>query len=402
MSRLPARLSALSNSALLPWLSLGGRLVGAAVFGWAALSKIGDPAATARAVRAFKLLPEALVGPVAHGLPAVELVLAVLLLAGIATRAAGLVADAALAVFIGAITSAGIRGLRIDCGCFGGGGTVAHTQYLLDITRDSLLLALLATIPIARSSRWSVDRWLDRRAETRRPGTKRERLAAARAAAAAATRRRQRLIASGVAAACLAGAAIGGNVAAAAGATAAPMAIPAGATASGGIWVGSPNAPTALVAYEDPQCPICGQFEKTNGSTLESAVTAGQVKVEYRMRSFLGPESVRADNALAAAQNDGKFEALRQALYANQPEEHTGGFTTSTLLRLGRSVGLDDAAFVNAVEHLTYERWVDFVDVQASKDGNVGTPQILIAGGQALSQQQTFDPTAFKAAIGIT
>jgi protein-disulfide isomerase/uncharacterized membrane protein YphA (DoxX/SURF4 family) len=404
MSRIPARLSTLPSSPSAGWLSLASRIAGAGVFGWAALSKIGDPAATARAVRAFKLLPETLVAPVAHGLPAVELVLAALLLAGIASRIVGLVATAAVAVFIVAIASAALRGLRIDCGCFGGGGTVAHTHYLLDLGRDGLLLALLAVIPLARSSRWSLDRLLDRRTEIRPPGTKRERLAAARAAAATAARRRRRVIAGSIAATCLIGAAIGGNVAAAASTATTPMAIPAGATESGGIWVGTSAAPTSLLAYEDPQCPICGQFEKVNGATLQTAVAAGKVRVEYRMRSFLGPESVRAVNALAAAQNEGKFEALRAALYAHQPQEHTNGFTTTTLLTLGRSVGLTDAAFVDAVEHLTYERWVMFVDAQASKDGNVGTPELISTTAgvrQVLSQPQTFDPAAFKEALGI-
>jgi protein-disulfide isomerase len=396
MSRITARFPS-----AIPWLSLFSRLVGGAIFGWAALSKIGDPAATARAVRAYRLLPESLVGPVAHALPAVELALAALLLAGLATRIVGLVASAAVAVFIAAVASAGARGLKIDCGCFGGGGLVTHTHYLLDIARDSVLLVLLAVIPLAATSRFSLDNWLDRRVDVQRPGTKRARLAAARAAALAAARRRQRVAAGLVAALCLAGAAVGGNVAAAASTPATPMAVPAGATASGGILVGSPSAAVQLLAYEDPQCPICGQFEKINGATLQAAVTAGKVGVEYRMRSFLGPESVRADNALAAAQNEGKFEKLREAMYANQPEEHTGGFTTSDLLSLGRSVGLDDAAFTDAVKDMTYARWVAFVDVQASKDGDVGTPE-LVHAGQLLTQQQTFDPSSFKAALGIS
>jgi protein-disulfide isomerase len=395
MTRITVRLSR-----YLPWLSLVSRLIGAAVFGWAALSKIGDPAATARAVRAYRLLPESFVGPVAHALPAVELVLAALLLAGLATRIVGLVASAALAVFIAAVASAGARGLKIDCGCFGGGGLVTHTHYLLDIARDSVLLLLLVVVPLAATSRFSVDNWLDRRVEVRRPGTKRARLAAARAAAIAAARRRQRVIAGVVATVCLAGAAVGGNVAAVASTPATPMAVPAGATAAGGILVGSPSAAIQLVAYEDPQCPICGQFEKINGATLEAAVSAGKVRVEYRMRSFLGPESARADNALAAAQDEGKFEDLREAMYANQPEEHTGGFTTADLVSLGRSVGLVDAAYVDAVKDMTYARWVAFVDVQASKDGDVGTPE-LVHAGQLLTQQQTFDPATFKTALGL-
>ena len=175
-------------------------------------------------------------------------------------------------------------------------------------------------------------------------------------------------------------------------------AVPTGATEQGGYLVGSPSAPVHLVAYEDPQCPVCGDFERTNGPALKAAVDAGKVSVEYRMRSFLGTESVRADNALAAAQAEGKFEALREAVYAHQPEEHTGGFTTADLLSLGRSVGLTAPAYITAVQSMSYADFVRATDDRASRDGNVGTPE-LRKGGTPLTQQQVFDPAAFAAAI---
>jgi hypothetical protein len=42
------------------------------------------------------------------------------------------------------------------------------------------------------------------------------------------------------------------------------------------------------------------------------------------------------------------------------------------------------------------------VDDQASKDGNVGTPELVRVGGKALSIQETLDPQLFKAALGLT
>jgi len=120
------------------------------------------------------------------------------------------------------------------------------------------------------------------------------------------------------------------------------------------------------------------------------------------MRSFLGVESVRADNALAAAQAEGKFESLREALFAHQPREGTGGFTTEDLLALGRSVGLTEAAYTNAVRSMSYATWVGFVDDQASRDGNVGTPQLIRVGTGALSTAQTFDPVQFKGVLGLS
>jgi protein-disulfide isomerase len=223
-----------------------------------------------------------------------------------------------------------------------------------------------------------------------------------REAAVQLVRRRRSWAAAGagsvLALACIIGIAV--NAAPSArGAASAPAGTPAGVTAAGGEVVGSASAPVKLIAYEDPQCPVCAQFEQTNGSTLKQAVAAGKVSVEYRMRSFLGVESVRADNALAAAQQEGKFEALREALYSHQPKEGTGGYTTADLLALGQSVGLGDAAFVNAVQSMTYASWVAHVDDQASRAGNVATPELIRVGGQPLTEAQTFDPQQFKAAI---
>jgi len=65
-----------------------------------------------------------------------------------------------MVIFIIAISQAWARGLNIDCGCFGGGGTVApgQTKYLQEILRDSGL-ALLATYLIRYPvTKFSVDK----------------------------------------------------------------------------------------------------------------------------------------------------------------------------------------------------------------------------------------------------
>jgi len=393
----------------LPWASLVARIVGAGVFGYAGVSKIGDPAGGVRAVRAYRILPESLVHPVAYGLPAFEIVLAVLLLLGVASRVVGAITAGLLAVFIAAVSSAGIRGLRIDCGCFGGGGQVEQTHYLLEIGRDSLLLLLLLAVVFAKRSRLSIDERLaadpgEKPLPPGMSGSRRRKLEEVRKEQA---RRRQQLrgwVAISVAVVALAGAAIGGIAANAAPSSTktAAVVVPPGATGSGGIVVGSASAPIKLIAYEDPQCPVCKDFEQVNGPTLHAAINAGKVSVEYRVRSFIGVESMRAANALAAAAAEGKFEALREAVFANQPRERTGGFTTNDLLALGRDVGLTSAQYVDAVKSMKYAGWVAKVDDQASKDGNVGTPELVRVGGKALSIQETLDPQLFKVALGLT
>src|ERR1700685_2619407 len=98
-----------------------------------------------------------------------------------------------------------------------------------------------------------------------------------------------------------------------------PVATPSGHTPEGGVLLGKPDASRNMVLFEDPQCPYCRQFEELSGPLVTAALDAGGLSVEYRMRCFLGPESVRADNALALAAEAGSFDKLRQALFAAQP-----------------------------------------------------------------------------------
>ena len=68
-----------------------------------------------------------------------EIALGVLLLLGIFLRPAAVISIGLLTVFIIAIMSAWVRGLSIDCGCFGGGGAnpnAGPATYLTEIGRD--------------------------------------------------------------------------------------------------------------------------------------------------------------------------------------------------------------------------------------------------------------------------
>jgi uncharacterized membrane protein YphA (DoxX/SURF4 family) len=145
------------------WAATAARLLLAAVWAWAALAKITDPDAAVRGVRAYQLLPEALVQTVAWGLPFAELTLAVLLAVGLATRLAAAGSALLLGLFMVAIASAWARGLQIHCGCFGDGGPATAVQardYLVELVRDAGLLAVAALLAWQSHSRLALDRRL--------------------------------------------------------------------------------------------------------------------------------------------------------------------------------------------------------------------------------------------------
>ena len=147
-------------------LGVLSRLVLAAVLLISGVIKALDARETIVAVRAYQLVPESLVGAVAAVLPYLEIALGLLLLIGLATRLAAVLAAVVMVVFVAAVTSAAARGLSIDCGCFGGGGEVAagQTAYTAEILRDLGLLAMAVYLTIRPDTPLSVDRLVHRRA----------------------------------------------------------------------------------------------------------------------------------------------------------------------------------------------------------------------------------------------
>ena len=126
------------------------RLILGVVLIWAGAAKVTSPALSARAVRAYQILPYDLAGYVGYALPVVEVLVGLLLVIGLFTRASAVVGGLLMLAFIIGISSAWARGLSIDCGCFGGGGTIAaaQTQYPLEILRDIGVAACAAWLVV--------------------------------------------------------------------------------------------------------------------------------------------------------------------------------------------------------------------------------------------------------------
>lgn len=173
---------------------------------------------------------------------------------------------------------------------------------------------------------------------------------------------------------------------------------PPGHTPEGGVLVGSDGARRRLVVFEDAQCPYCREFEERSGDLLRREVAAGAVAVEYRIRSFLGDESVRAANALAVAAAAGRFDELRREMFANQPPEHSGGYTTEDLLDLGSRVGLTSVDYVAGVREGRYERWVREMDEVFEEQDPNGTP-FAVLDGRPIDSQSLYEPERLGALI---
>ncbi|HZW45724.1 MAG TPA: DoxX family protein [Dermatophilaceae bacterium] len=141
------------------FIGLLARLILGVVLIVAGALKVTSPAVSARAVQAFRLLPFDFAGYVGYALPVVEIAVGLLLVIGLFTRASAMVGGLLMLAFIIGISWAWAHGYSIDCGCFGGGGTIeaSQTQYPLDILRDTGLVACAAWLVARPRTTFSLD-----------------------------------------------------------------------------------------------------------------------------------------------------------------------------------------------------------------------------------------------------
>jgi uncharacterized membrane protein YphA (DoxX/SURF4 family) len=98
---------------------LAARVVLSSVFIFAAVSKTAQPESFAQAIANYKILPDILINISALTIPWIELCAGLLLLFGISVKENSAILSGLLVIFIGAILISLLRGLDIECGCFG-------------------------------------------------------------------------------------------------------------------------------------------------------------------------------------------------------------------------------------------------------------------------------------------
>jgi protein-disulfide isomerase len=170
-----------------------------------------------------------------------------------------------------------------------------------------------------------------------------------------------------------------------------------------GIFLGKSNAPVQLIEFADLQCPICREYTlQTLPTLVQDYVRTGKVRMELRTLSFLGPDSVTAGRAAAAASQQNKEWNFADVLYYNQGEENSGYATPSFLNRIYKAAGVD-ATKANAFAATdASQEPLAAANTLANRYGVDATPTILVGkrGGtlSAVNADAT-DVGAFKSAI---
>jgi uncharacterized membrane protein YphA (DoxX/SURF4 family) len=139
------------------YATLVSRIILGGVFLIAGATKIPAPGALAAAIRSYDIpLPEWFVSLSAHALPYLEVMLGIYVLVGLFTRVSAWATNALTAIFLLALVQGALRGLEIDCGCFG--SSAGETSKLwLAAARDVGLLVLGLHVALAPPGRFGVD-----------------------------------------------------------------------------------------------------------------------------------------------------------------------------------------------------------------------------------------------------
>jgi len=114
------------------------RLILGAVFIYASIDKIQNPADFAKAINNYHVLPFGLENLMALALPWLELFVGICLIIGVMVDGATILVVLMNIMFIFAISQALARGISIDCGCFSvssesGGSTIGIQTIIRDI-----------------------------------------------------------------------------------------------------------------------------------------------------------------------------------------------------------------------------------------------------------------------------
>ena len=143
-----------------------------------------------------------------------------------------------------------------------------------------------------------------------------------------------------------------------------------------------------MTIYEDPQCPVCGQFESAVGDQLASAIDDGKVRVTYRLVSFLDRASTndyssRAANAAFVVADQAGSEGFRkfhELLYANQPAEGGAGPEDEQLIAWAVQAGADEATVSSMIKDKVFEQYVVDATDAMSKNDVTATPTVFVDG----------------------
>ena len=135
---------------------------------------------------------------------------------------------------------------------------------------------------------------------------------------------------------------------------------------------GNPKGDQTVVVFYDPRCPYCRRMTPT----LNALLTADPgVRMVFKDMPILGPASLLESRALLAAQKQGGYFKLQQALMAAPPDA-----TPESVRAIAQRVGLDWDRLARDMDDPAIHARLDANIALAQKLDIQGTPAMVVGG----------------------
>jgi protein-disulfide isomerase len=133
---------------------------------------------------------------------------------------------------------------------------------------------------------------------------------------------------------------------------------------------GNPNGDVTIVEFFDTRCPYC---RKLQPSMAELLARDHGVRLVYKDLPILGPASVLGSKALLAAQKQGGYEKLRDAIMTAPPQT-----TKATIQDAAQRLGLDWKRLEHDMDDPAIQSRINAHLQLARSIGIEGTPALII------------------------
>jgi len=159
--------------------------------------------------------------------------------------------------------------------------------------------------------------------------------------------------------------------------------------------LGDPKAPVTVTEFVDLQCPICAKASQTVvPSVINDYVRPGDVKLQARTLSFIGPDSVRAARVAAGAEKQGRLWPFLETFYAKQGPENSGYVTDDFLRSVASASGVNASKALAFADGSTSQTPLARANAEAQKLGINGTPTFVVQRGNGKPRVVSADKLA--------
>ena len=172
-----------------------------------------------------------------------------------------------------------------------------------------------------------------------------------------------------------------------------------------GTLLGSPKAPHTLVEFADLQCPVCQRYTlDVLPSVIQRYVRTGKLRLELKLRTFIGPDSVPAARLAYAAAQQNRIWPFTDLFYRNQGQENSGYVTPAFLKGIADGTpGLNAAKALSSTRSAQVQQRMRQDEGLANALQSQQTPDFFVRAGNGgpLTHVVPSDltPQAFSTAI---